>query len=50
MPRSLLYFLLLVQGGVLTHMVLIPMYVHADMLAIDIFGHQHVSRLERFLT
>jgi hypothetical protein len=34
MPPSLLYFILLqLQGGVLTHLELIPTYVHADIMS-----------------
>ena len=53
MPRSLLYFFSL-QGGVLTHLVLIHLHIHAaDLLAIDIsdkymsvlwtFFHPHMT-------
>jgi uncharacterized membrane protein len=53
MPRSLLYFFSL-QGGVLTHLVLIHLHIHAaDLLAIDIsdkymsvvwtFFHHHMT-------
>ena len=51
-PRSLLYFFSL-QGGILTHLVLIPLRIHADLLAIDIsdkymsvvwtFFHHHMT-------